>query len=122
MCIRDSCDSVAEYDGDQDGYTAATHGGPDCDDANAAIHPGAEEIWYDGIDQNCDGVDDDQDGDGLTLEEDCDDLVSTIGACVDEDDLAPEETIKQSSGCATVSALPPLMLIVLPILARRREV
>ena len=48
-------------DDDQDGYMA----GEDCDDTNAAISPGAEEVWYDGIDQDCDGADDyDQDADG----------------------------------------------------------
>ena len=37
----------------------------DCDDANADVNPGATELWYDGVDQDCDGQDDDQDGDGL---------------------------------------------------------
>ena len=40
--------------------------GEDCDDLNADIFPGAEEVWYDGIDQNCDGANDfDRDGDGF---------------------------------------------------------
>ena len=37
----------------------------DCDDTNAAINPGASEIPYDGIDQDCSGADlTDVDGDG----------------------------------------------------------
>lgn len=37
----------------------------DCDDTDPTVHVGAEEVWYDGIDQDCDRVDDyDQDGDG----------------------------------------------------------
>jgi len=49
-------------DNDGDGYSA-TEG--DCNDSDASIGPGAEEIWYDGVDQNCDQADDfDADGDG----------------------------------------------------------
>ncbi len=37
----------------------------DCDDTSGGIHPGATEVWYDGVDQDCDGGSDyDQDVDG----------------------------------------------------------
>gem|GEM_PF-1247467 len=55
----------------------------DCDDSNVDINPNASETWYDGVDQNCDGLNDfDQDEDGyLSLDEggtDCDDQEATI--------------------------------------------
>ncbi|MEN0067359.1 MAG: MopE-related protein [Myxococcota bacterium] len=52
--------------------------GLDCDDTEAAVNPSAVERWYDGIDDNCDGRDDDQDGDGHPLADDCDDLDDTV--------------------------------------------
>ena len=35
---------------------------------SADVYQGAPDVWYDGIDSNCDKVDDfDQDGDGFVL-------------------------------------------------------
>jgi len=74
-----SQDIVCDADGDGDGFAASA----DCDDTNAAINPGATEIWYDGINQNCDAASDyDQDGDGDDRDidggTDCDDTDPTI--------------------------------------------
>ena len=52
-------------DADCDGYVAADSGGTDCDDSDPLIHPGMVEVWYDGVDADCDEADDyDRDGDG----------------------------------------------------------
>ena len=46
----------------------------DCDDTSAGAFPGNAEVWYDGVDGDCAGDDDfDQDGDGYSIETDCDD-------------------------------------------------
>jgi arylsulfatase A-like enzyme len=43
-------------DRDGDGFSAS-FGGGDCDDASAAIHPGAEETLDNGVDEDCSGAD-----------------------------------------------------------------
>ncbi len=70
-------------DSDGDGIDAEAYGGTDCNDADAATYPGADELC-DGIDNNCDGeVDEgafstfheDSDGDGFG------DADATVEAC-----------------------------------------
>ena len=92
----DAADAGTWYlDGDGDGYgdpsfpvtacvqpSGSSTSSDDCDDTDAAINPGATEVWYDGVDQDCDDNDADQDGDGHDAEgaggDDCDDTDPAI--------------------------------------------
>lgn len=60
-------DALYTYlDNDGDGFD----NGVDCDPDDGTIHPRADEIWYDGVDQNCDGANDfDADNDGYVAAE-----------------------------------------------------
>ncbi len=60
--------AVADGDGDQRALDQ------DCDDADDTVYVGAPEVPYDGLDQDCDGLDlIDVDGDGSDGPDDCDD-------------------------------------------------
>ena len=92
-------------DADGDGYGGDT----DCDDASAAVHPGADELC-DGVDNDCDGVVDnnpsdgdpffiDEDGDGFGTDDTtvacsvADGLATTDGDCDDTNpDIHPDAT------------------------------
>jgi len=120
---------TAEVDGDGDGYvpcmydeetwagSLAVVGGADCDDEDATIFPNAEEVPYDGIDQDCNRFDlCDADHDGTPVA-DCDDRHVGATDCDDDDptvhpgaDDIPEdgtdqdcdgEDAEEGCGCAT---------------------
>jgi hypothetical protein len=72
-------------DEDEDGYAPESEGGADCDDGDASIHPGQEETCDD-VDQDCDGLVDEDPVDGNEYFEDRDldghgNSASTTSAC-----------------------------------------
>lgn len=72
--------TVTCYDRDADGVTTC---GGDCNDDDRSVHPGATEVPYDGVDQDCSGADlTDVDADGYAAETagglDCDDANSNV--------------------------------------------
>ncbi len=86
----ESCEQPTGY-ADTDG---------DCDDSAAAVNPGADEQWYDGVDQDCAGDSDyDQDGDGHDATEhggdDCADANPAIGPDVED---PPYDGVDQDCG------------------------
>ncbi len=73
-------------DHDFDGWTPAEG---DCDDEEPDTNPGMEELWYDGVDRDCDGWDDDDaDYDGHAWDgvggDDCDDSRDDVSPSDDE--------------------------------------
>ena len=63
----------SELDLDGDGY-AGNEG--DCDDLSASVNPGAVEIAYDGVDNDCNALtyEDDLDRDDFGVDADCADM------------------------------------------------
>lgn len=71
-------DGVPLVDADGDGDASQVSGGADCDDSRAAVNPSADEVPYNGLDDDCtDGDLVDADGDGYKASQargnDCDD-------------------------------------------------
>jgi len=109
--LDQNCDGVdgippCYTDADEDGYLAIECGGQDCDESDPLAYPGAAEIPYDGIDQDCDTFDlCDVDGDGHNATEgacggdDCNDDDATVhpgatdipGDGVDQDCVGGDE-------------------------------
>ncbi len=85
--IRDldgSTSDIGAYGGTSPQSTATDADGDlydtdaDCDDTDPSVHPDARDVWYDGVDADCDGASDhDADGDGYDSDDhggtDCDD-------------------------------------------------
>jgi len=79
-------------DNDGDGYLACY---ADCDDYDPNVNNGATETWYDGVDQDCDGLSDyDQDMDG-------DDDINYGGTDCDDQDPTVEGLDIDGDGVST---------------------
>ena len=94
--LGDDTAAAVVGDSDGDGFAALDAGGEDCDDADPYAYPGAAEVWYDGIDQDCAGGSDfDQDLDGEDNAPDgpdCDDTDAAVfSGAVEVRDLADQD-------------------------------
>lgn len=56
--VDEGCSSSCP-DADADGFTDAACGGTDCDDADPLVNPGMKDLCGNGIDENCNGLQDD---------------------------------------------------------------
>ncbi len=108
-------------DTDLDGFDSNA----DCDDDDASVYPGAADVWYDGVDTNCDGAaDDDQDADGVVLANDCDDTdASRTADCSTPDEVPAGESggvAGADCGCQTTAPGSSAYLLFALSLLRRR--
>ena len=85
----DNDEDLNPEDLDDDGYSSCEG---DCNDVNDSIYPGAEEVYYNGTDENCDPDDEfDADGDGFDSAaetnngQDCDDTNENVNPDASED-------------------------------------
>ncbi|GDX79006.1 hypothetical protein LBMAG42_08170 [Deltaproteobacteria bacterium] len=121
-------------DHDHDGYASLDDGGPDCNDDNPGINPYATEQLCDGVDQDCDGLDNtdaDHDGhDALTCGgDDCDDddaqafpgRFDEAGDGVDADCVDGDAETEDLPGCATAPGIALLAFGLAQTVGGRRE-
>jgi len=78
------------WDIDQDGYNDSSCGGDDCQDGDPSVRPGAVEVCFDTVDNNCDGVTDAQDPlCGLCWDHDLDGHLDAVCGGTDCNDADP---------------------------------
>lgn len=112
---------AAWADEDGDGFWSLE----DCDDGDPSVFPGADDVWYDGINSDCGtGSDYDADGDGVDSVDfdgtDCDDTDDSVVDCPEDAgvDEKPEPEPEDPEGCSTAPA-GGLLLALAGVLLRR---
>ncbi|MDP2316159.1 MAG: MopE-related protein [Pseudomonadota bacterium] len=95
--VDGDCAGDSDFDQDLDGYDTSELAdrvgsrGDDCEDTDADAYPGAAEIWYNDVDNDCAGDSDfDADGDGedydaeISTGTDCDDTRAAVNTAANE--------------------------------------
>jgi hypothetical protein len=101
-----------DLDIDNDGYAV----GQDCNDRNAAVHPNAIDVEFNGIDEDCRGGDDrDRDNDGFDRGADCNDNRKSVNPGVRE---VPGNFVDENcDGKKRAALLSPFPAVVFPTLS-----
>ena len=126
--VDNDCDGTLpaeEDDGDGDGY-AECFEDSDCDDGDPDVYPGQVEVCDDGVDNDCDGLTDEDDEDDCAPADDDDsagDDDTTEDPADDDDDVVNGDCeCRQGSGGRAVSLAPAgLVLLLAGGLIRRRR-
>ena len=108
--IDQNCDLIDGIDSDDDGYASSESGGDDCDDTDASTNPLTAEVC-DGIDNNCDGLVDDDDpavdaSAGITVYADTDedgfgDANNAMMVCIEAEGYTADDTDCDDSDART---------------------
>jgi hypothetical protein len=131
-CANGACAALTCTDADGDGYAVegGSCGAIDCDDIDPAVNPGATEVCGNGIDDDCNGLTDDQDpacivctdadGDGYAVEggacgpADCDDADPQVnpGAVEVCDNGIDDNCNGLADGQDPICSAPPNIIVV----------